>query len=108
MINNRKAAIVGCGFVGAASAFSLMQSGLFSEMVLLRLSTLRSTTPISSTYWRDCETLDSKFARQPVSRHSKTNIIMNRKCFISRVFDIRQQRQNKGRLCWHSHDAHSL
>ncbi len=35
MINNRKASIVGCGFVGAASAFSLMQSGLFSEMVLL-------------------------------------------------------------------------
>jgi L-lactate dehydrogenase len=34
-INGRKAAIVGCGFVGAASAFSLMQSGLFSEMVLL-------------------------------------------------------------------------
>lgn len=34
-INNRKAAIVGCGFVGAASAFALMQSGLFSEMVLI-------------------------------------------------------------------------
>lgn len=34
-INDRKVAIVGCGFVGAASAFSLMQSGLFSEMVLL-------------------------------------------------------------------------
>ena len=31
----RKVAIIGCGFVGAASAFSLMQSGLFSEMVLL-------------------------------------------------------------------------
>lgn len=34
-INNRKAAIVGCGFVGAASAFALMQSGIFSEMVLI-------------------------------------------------------------------------
>ncbi|MBR1946401.1 MAG: L-lactate dehydrogenase, partial [Alphaproteobacteria bacterium] len=33
--NTRKVAIVGCGFVGAASAFSLMQSGLFSEMVLI-------------------------------------------------------------------------
>jgi len=33
----RKAAIVGCGFVGAASAFALMQSGLFSEMVLTDL-----------------------------------------------------------------------
>ena len=33
-INNRKVAIIGCGFVGAASGFALMQSGLFSEMVL--------------------------------------------------------------------------
>ena len=31
----RKAAIIGCGFVGAACAFSLMQSGLFSEMVMI-------------------------------------------------------------------------
>ena len=34
-INDRKVAIIGCGFVGASTAFSLMQSGLFSEMVLL-------------------------------------------------------------------------
>ena len=34
-INNRKVAIVGCGFVGSATAFCLMQSGLFSEMVLI-------------------------------------------------------------------------
>ena len=34
-INYRKAAVIGCGFVGSASAFALMQSGLFSEMVLL-------------------------------------------------------------------------
>ena len=34
-INNRKAAIIGCGFVGSASAFCLMQSSLFSELVLL-------------------------------------------------------------------------
>ena len=33
--NSRKAAIVGCGFVGSASAFALMESGLFSEMVLI-------------------------------------------------------------------------
>lgn len=33
--NVRKVAIVGCGFVGAACAFSIMQSGLFSEMVLI-------------------------------------------------------------------------
>lgn len=35
IINSRKVAIIGCGFVGSASAFCLMQSGLFSEMVLL-------------------------------------------------------------------------
>ena len=34
-INFRKVAVVGCGFVGSASAFALMQSGLFSEMVML-------------------------------------------------------------------------
>lgn len=34
-VNVRKAAVIGCGFVGAASAFALMQSGLFSEMVLI-------------------------------------------------------------------------
>lgn len=34
-INLRKAAIIGCGFVGSASAFSLMNSGLFSELVLI-------------------------------------------------------------------------
>lgn len=34
-INQRKAAMIGCGFVGAATAFSLMESGLFSEMVLI-------------------------------------------------------------------------
>ncbi len=34
-VNVRKVAIVGCGFVGAASAFTLMMSGMFSEMVLI-------------------------------------------------------------------------
>lgn len=34
-INSRKAAIIGCGFVGSASAFALMQSSLFSELVLI-------------------------------------------------------------------------
>lgn len=34
-INHRKAAIIGCGFVGSATAFCLMQSGLFSELVLV-------------------------------------------------------------------------
>ena len=35
MINPRKAAVIGCGFVGSSSAFALMQSGLFSEIALL-------------------------------------------------------------------------
>ena len=34
-VNIRKVAMIGCGFVGSASAFCLMQSGLFSEMVLI-------------------------------------------------------------------------
>ncbi len=34
-VNLRKVAIIGCGFVGSTSAFALMQSGLFSEMVLV-------------------------------------------------------------------------
>lgn len=35
MINVRKAAVIGCGFVGASIAFSLMQRGLYSELVLI-------------------------------------------------------------------------
>ena len=31
----RKAVMIGCGFVGSACVFSLMQSGLFSEIVLI-------------------------------------------------------------------------
>lgn len=34
-VNMRKVAIVGCGRSGSAVSFSLMQSGLFSEMVLI-------------------------------------------------------------------------
>lgn len=35
LLNARKAVMIGCGFVGSASVFSLMQSGLFSEIVLI-------------------------------------------------------------------------
>ena len=35
MVNIQKAAVVGCGFVGSAIAYTLMQKGIFSEMVLL-------------------------------------------------------------------------
>ena len=34
-INPRKAAIIGCGFVGASIAFRFLQQGLFSHLVLL-------------------------------------------------------------------------
>ena len=35
MVKLQKAAIVGCGFVGASIAFALMQDGIFSELVLI-------------------------------------------------------------------------
>lgn len=35
MIDVKKAAIIGCGFVGSSIAFSLMQRGLFSQLVLI-------------------------------------------------------------------------
>ncbi len=34
-VNNRKAAVIGCGFVGSSIAFTLMQRSSFSELVLL-------------------------------------------------------------------------
>ena len=34
-VNSRKVAVIGTGFVGSSSAFALMESGLFSEMVLI-------------------------------------------------------------------------
>ncbi|MEE3392517.1 MAG: L-lactate dehydrogenase [Lachnospiraceae bacterium] len=34
-VNLRKVAMIGCGFVGATACYSLMESGLFSEMVLI-------------------------------------------------------------------------
>ncbi len=42
MINPRKVAVIGCGFVGASCAFSLMQRGLFSELVLLDANTAKA------------------------------------------------------------------
>lgn len=42
MVNTRKIAVIGCGFVGSSSAFALMQSGLFSEMVLIDADELRA------------------------------------------------------------------
>lgn len=34
-VNIRKAAMIGCGLVGSSAAFALMQSGIFSEMVMI-------------------------------------------------------------------------
>ena len=41
-VNSRKVAVIGCGFVGSSSAFALMQSGLFSEIVLIDADTKRA------------------------------------------------------------------
>jgi L-lactate dehydrogenase len=35
MINERKVAIIGAGFLGSSSAFALMQKGLFNDLVLI-------------------------------------------------------------------------
>ena len=35
MVNIQKAAIIGCGFVGTSIAFTLMQKGIFSELILV-------------------------------------------------------------------------
>ena len=35
MTDLRKAVMIGCGFVGSATVFSLMESGMFSEIVMI-------------------------------------------------------------------------
>ena len=35
MVNIQKAAVIGCGFVGSTIAYTLMQQGTFSELVLI-------------------------------------------------------------------------
>ena len=35
VIHSKKAVMIGCGFVGSASVFALMQSGLFTEIALI-------------------------------------------------------------------------
>lgn len=42
MLNPRKVAIVGCGFVGSSIAFSLMQRGIYSEIVLIDVNHARA------------------------------------------------------------------
>lgn len=59
-VNIRKVAVVGCGFVGSTSAYTLMQSSLFSEMVLIDADKARA----------EGEALDIKHG---LSRFAKTN-----------------------------------
>ena len=42
MINTRKCAIIGCGNVGATTAFALAESRLFSELVLIDINRKRA------------------------------------------------------------------
>ena len=42
MINDRKVAIIGAGFVGSFSAFALMQKGIFNELVLIDANKARA------------------------------------------------------------------
>ena len=43
MVNIQKCAIIGCGFVGATTAFSLVSGGLFSEMVLIDVNNAKAS-----------------------------------------------------------------
>lgn len=38
MVNIQKTAVIGCGFVGSTIAYTLMQRGIFSEMVLIDMN----------------------------------------------------------------------
>ena len=40
-VNVQKCAIIGCGFVGATTAYTLIQSELFSEIVLIDIDRKR-------------------------------------------------------------------
>lgn len=42
MVNIQKAAVIGCGFVGSTIAYTLMQKGVFSELVLLDANHLKA------------------------------------------------------------------
>jgi L-lactate dehydrogenase len=42
MVNDRKVAIIGAGFVGSSSAFALMHKGIFNELVLIDANKARA------------------------------------------------------------------
>lgn len=41
-MHDKKCAIIGCGFVGASAAFCLMESGMFSDMILIDANKARA------------------------------------------------------------------
>lgn len=42
-VNIRKCAVIGCGFVGSTTAYTLLESGLFSEIVLIDIDRKKAT-----------------------------------------------------------------
>lgn len=42
-VNIRKCAVIGCGFVGSTTAYTLLESGLFSEIVLIDIDRRKAT-----------------------------------------------------------------
>jgi len=42
MVDIQKAAVIGCGFVGSATAFAMARTGLFSQLVLLDVNTAKA------------------------------------------------------------------
>ena len=75
-VNLRKVAVIGCGFVGSASAFALMQSGMFSEMVLIDASKELSGGKkyISNRAFRNWNTSIYRYDRKTKSYKLKNNI----------------------------------
>ena len=73
MIDTRKVAVIGCGFVGSACAFTLMQHGLFSEMVLIDLDKALSSRELRKISANpkikiDCSTRSIEFKGGKVTR----------------------------------------
>ncbi len=63
-IDLRKAAIIGCGFVGSATAFTLMQSKLFSELVLIDVDKARAEGEHGYQPWNPICFTDENICRQ--------------------------------------------
>ena len=66
MINIRKAAIIGCGFVGASTAFSLVHKGLFSELVLIDADQKKAEGEAMDLATADLLLLQCTFTQDPM------------------------------------------